>query len=273
MTRRALFFQPQPGLDSYRCSAVRHTVLVTMLWWDLRPKVRRNVSFWFVGPCTREIQWYQFESMVGLLGRYVVADLFGLCDSCWNTLHATAVSDHTHFGILSSTPRRGTHRRGLYCLVSSRFSLRCVVHIHQGILCSAANYGSSSCSGCHLCLREFLGDLCGSFPHEGWNCWGGLGLRYSQISEILGATFLGKCWVKVADLEFKTSNQWKSKISWPSSKLHILGIHHFRISLSPFCYRNYHLHLAVLEQGLSQENMARLVLQGVGTQVLFSWQC
>lgn len=99
--------------------------------------------------------------------RYMVADLFSLRDSCWNTVYAAEISNNTDLGVRSSSPRCCSNCRGVYNLVSSWFSFWCLVSIHQRVLCCTADYGTSSRCWCDLCPCEFPHDLRRSFPFKG----------------------------------------------------------------------------------------------------------
>lgn len=99
--------------------------------------------------------------------RYMVADLFSLRDSCWNTVYAAEISNNTDLGVCASSPRCCSNCRGVYNLVSSWFSFWCLVSIHQRVLCCTADYGTSSRCWCDLRPCEFPHDLRGSFPFEG----------------------------------------------------------------------------------------------------------
>lgn len=101
--------------------------------------------------------------------RYMVADLFSLRDSCWNTVYAAEISNNTDLGVCASSPRCCSNCRGVYNLVSSWFSFWCLVSIHQRVLCCTADYGTSSRCWCDLRPCEFPHDLRRSFPFKGWD--------------------------------------------------------------------------------------------------------
>ncbi len=118
--------------------------------------------------------------------RYMVADLFSLRDSCWNTVYAAAISNNTDLGVCSSSPRCCSNCRGVYNLVSIWFSFWCLVSIHQRILCCTTDYCTSSCCWCDLPPCEFPPDLRGSLPFKGRDQGRSLGLLCSQAAPKLG---------------------------------------------------------------------------------------